>query len=199
MNRSRRFDLSPFTAKWSCPYHPVAWTCRDDTICMPCTKLVYHCVRSPILWSVHRARPAANCVATGMAVGIPLSKRSAPANSGARRRVNAHTSVPSASCISRPCWPRTSPAQIAGRTGLASHEWIYRHIYSDQRGGRQLFGHLRRAAASAVDGGVRDGRGQLRIGATGRNVQPSWSSVTALATGSWIPCVPRTERPWWSA
>ncbi|RBK82998.1 IS30 family transposase, partial [Xanthomonas oryzae pv. oryzae] len=37
-----------------------------------------------------------------------------------------------------------SPEQIAGRTGLASHEWIYRHIDADQKRGGQLFMHLRK-------------------------------------------------------
>ncbi|MCE4282171.1 IS30 family transposase, partial [Xanthomonas hortorum] len=37
-----------------------------------------------------------------------------------------------------------SPEQIAGRTGLASHEWIYRHIYADHKRGGQLFTHLRK-------------------------------------------------------
>ncbi len=36
------------------------------------------------------------------------------------------------------------PEQIAGRTGLASHEWIYRHIYADQKRGGRLFTHLRK-------------------------------------------------------
>ncbi|WP_428942346.1 IS30 family transposase [Xanthomonas oryzae] len=49
-----------------------------------------------------------------------------------------------------------SPEQIAGRTGLASHEWIYRHIYADQKRGGQLFMHLRKRRR-----GMRDGRGQL--------------------------------------
>ncbi len=34
--------------------------------------------------------------------------------------------------------------RIAGRTGLASHEWIYRHVYADQRRGGLLFRYLRR-------------------------------------------------------
>ncbi|MCJ2374459.1 IS30 family transposase [Pseudomonas sp. RGM 3321] len=55
-----------------------------------------------------------------------------------------------------------SPAQIAGRTGLASHEWIYRHIYADQRCGGQLFGHLRQRRRKRRRRGVRDGRGQLK-------------------------------------
>ncbi|MDM7553623.1 IS30 family transposase [Xanthomonas fragariae] len=50
-----------------------------------------------------------------------------------------------------------SPEQIAGRTGLASQEWIYRHIYADQKRGGQLFTHLRKRRRR----GVRDGRGQL--------------------------------------
>ncbi|WP_108772745.1 IS30 family transposase [Xanthomonas fragariae] len=50
-----------------------------------------------------------------------------------------------------------SPEQIAGRTGLASQEWIYRHIYADQKRGGQLFTHLRKRRRR----GMRDGRGQL--------------------------------------
>jgi len=36
------------------------------------------------------------------------------------------------------------PDQIAGSTALASHEWIYRHIYADQRRGGGLFRTMRR-------------------------------------------------------
>ncbi|MCE4287526.1 IS30 family transposase, partial [Xanthomonas hortorum pv. vitians] len=54
-----------------------------------------------------------------------------------------------------------SPEQIAGRTGLASHEWIYRHIYADQTRGGQLFTHLRKRRRKRRRRGVRDGRGQL--------------------------------------
>ncbi|MGF6312109.1 IS30 family transposase [Bradyrhizobium sp. i1.8.4] len=44
-----------------------------------------------------------------------------------------------------------SPEQIAGRTGLASHEWIYQYIYADQkRGGCSRT--CANAVVSAVDG-----------------------------------------------
>ena len=55
-----------------------------------------------------------------------------------------------------------SPEQIAGRTGLASHEWIYRHIYADQKRGGELFKHLRKGRRRRRKRGGRDGRGQLR-------------------------------------
>ena len=55
-----------------------------------------------------------------------------------------------------------SPQQIAGSTGLASHEWIYQHIYADQRRGGQLFRRLRRRRRQRRRRGLRDGRGQLR-------------------------------------
>lgn len=55
-----------------------------------------------------------------------------------------------------------SPEQIAGRTGLASHEWIYRHIYADQTRGGPLFRHLRKGRRQRRRRGQRDGRGQLR-------------------------------------
>ncbi|AAW75952.1 hypothetical protein XOO2698 [Xanthomonas oryzae pv. oryzae KACC 10331] len=54
-----------------------------------------------------------------------------------------------------------SPEQIAGRTGLASHAWIYRHIDADQKRGGQLFMHLRKRRRNRRRRGVRDGRGQL--------------------------------------
>ncbi|WAT14010.1 IS30 family transposase [Xanthomonas fragariae] len=54
-----------------------------------------------------------------------------------------------------------SPEQIAGRTGLASHEWIYRHIYADQKRGGRLFTHRRKRRRKRRRRGVRDGRGQL--------------------------------------
>ncbi|MGD3145594.1 IS30 family transposase, partial [Xanthomonas oryzae pv. oryzicola] len=54
-----------------------------------------------------------------------------------------------------------SPEQIAGRTGLASHEWIYRHIDADQKRGGQLFMHLRKRRRKRRRRGMRDGRGQL--------------------------------------
>ena len=55
-----------------------------------------------------------------------------------------------------------SPDQIAGTTALASHEWIYRHIYTDQRRGGTLFHSLRRKRKRRRKRGVRDGRGQLK-------------------------------------
>jgi len=55
-----------------------------------------------------------------------------------------------------------SPEQIAGRTGLASHEWIYRHVYADQRRGGLLFRYLRRRRRQRRRRGLRDGRGQLQ-------------------------------------
>lgn len=55
-----------------------------------------------------------------------------------------------------------SPQQIAGATGLASHEWIYRHVYADQRRGGSLFRCLRRKRRQRRRRGWRDGRGQLR-------------------------------------
>ena len=54
-----------------------------------------------------------------------------------------------------------SPAQIAGHTALASHEWIYRHIYTNQRRGGTLFKSLRRRRRQRRKRGLRDGRGQL--------------------------------------
>lgn len=55
-----------------------------------------------------------------------------------------------------------SPEQIAGSTGLASHEWIYQHIYANQRRGGALFRHLRRRRRQRRRRGLRDGRGQLQ-------------------------------------
>ncbi len=55
-----------------------------------------------------------------------------------------------------------SPEQIAGSTKLASHEWIYRHIYRDQVRGGRLFEHLRKRRRKRRHRGLRDGRGQLR-------------------------------------
>lgn len=55
-----------------------------------------------------------------------------------------------------------SPEQIAGTTGLASHEWIYQHVYADQRRGGTLSGCLRRRRRQRRRPGLRDGRGQLR-------------------------------------
>ena len=55
-----------------------------------------------------------------------------------------------------------SPEQIAGATGLASHEWIYQHVYADQRRGGTLFRSLRRRRRQRRRRGLRDGRGQLR-------------------------------------
>ncbi|AOD14772.1 hypothetical protein BER93_08530 [Xanthomonas fragariae] len=42
-----------------------------------------------------------------------------------------------------------SPEQIAGRTGLASHEWIYRHIDADN--GKQFADHRLIAACLQSD------------------------------------------------
>lgn len=54
-----------------------------------------------------------------------------------------------------------SPEQIAGSCKLASHEWIYRHIYADQKRGGSLFKHLRKRRRQRRRRGLRDGRGQL--------------------------------------
>lgn len=54
-----------------------------------------------------------------------------------------------------------SPEQIAGSTKLASHEWIYRHIYADQKRGGTLYTHLRKRRRKRRQRGLRDGRGQL--------------------------------------
>jgi len=54
-----------------------------------------------------------------------------------------------------------SPEQIAGSTGLASHEWIYRHVYADQKRGGSLFRQLRKRRRHRHRRGLRDGRGQL--------------------------------------
>lgn len=53
------------------------------------------------------------------------------------------------------------PEQIVGSTGLASHEWIYRHVYADQKRGGHLFKHLRKRRRQRRRRGLRDGRGQL--------------------------------------
>ena len=55
-----------------------------------------------------------------------------------------------------------SPEQIAGSTGLASHEWIYRHIYADQKRGGHLYQHLRKRRRRRHRRGLRDSRGQLQ-------------------------------------
>lgn len=55
-----------------------------------------------------------------------------------------------------------SPDQITGATGLASHEWIYRHVYADQRNGGSLFRSLRRRRKRRRKRGIRAGRGQLK-------------------------------------
>lgn len=54
-----------------------------------------------------------------------------------------------------------SPEQIAGSRQLASHEWIYRHVYADQKRGGTLFKHLRKRRRQRRRRGLRDGRGQL--------------------------------------
>lgn len=54
-----------------------------------------------------------------------------------------------------------SPEQIAGSTNLASHEWIYQHIYADQKRGGTLFTHLRKRRRKRRQRGLRDARGQL--------------------------------------
>lgn len=55
-----------------------------------------------------------------------------------------------------------SPQQISGSAGLASHEWIYQHIYADQRRGGNLFKQLRRRHRQRRKRGLRDGSGQLQ-------------------------------------
>lgn len=55
-----------------------------------------------------------------------------------------------------------SPEQIAGRPKLASHGWIYQHIYADQRRGGTLFRRLRRGRRQPRKRCLRDGRSQLQ-------------------------------------
>ncbi|ENE4777098.1 IS30 family transposase [Klebsiella variicola] len=76
-----------------------------------------------------------------------------------------------------------SPEQIAGSTGLASHEWIYGHIYADQRRGGTLYQGLRRPRRRRRKRRLRNGRGQL----TGRR---SWRErpdvvESRARTGDW--------------
>ncbi|OLG50706.1 hypothetical protein BXO25_00570, partial [Xanthomonas oryzae pv. oryzae] len=53
---SRRSDLSDFTTKWSCPCHPAAWTCQNDTAYMRYMKPGCRCAPSPMQWRVRPAR-----------------------------------------------------------------------------------------------------------------------------------------------
>ena len=56
-----------------------------------------------------------------------------------------------------------SPEQIAGRTGLVSHESIYLHVYRDKAGGGDLHQHLRcRKKRRKRYGSGRDRRGQIK-------------------------------------
>lgn len=59
-----------------------------------------------------------------------------------------------------------SPEQIAGRLGLEggiaiSHEWIYRHVYADQRAGGDLHRHLRCRKRRRKRYGAYDRRGRI--------------------------------------
>ncbi len=51
--------------------------------------------------------------------------------------------------------------RTSGRTQLAIHEWIYRHIDADRKRGGQLFTHLRKRRRKRRRRGMCDGRGQL--------------------------------------
>ncbi len=91
-----------------------------------------------------------------------------------------------------------SPEQIAGRTGLASHAWIYRHIDADQKRGGQLFMHLRKRRRKRRRRGVRDGRGQLQRATHGRSaLMGDASSSPLVATGhACRRSLHRTVRDW---
>ena len=77
---------------------------------------------------------------------------------GRRKRIGPEHIARIEACL-REDW---SPEQVAGATGLASHEWIYQHIYAEQRRGGTLFKTLRRRRRQRRRRGMRDGRGQLR-------------------------------------
>ncbi|OLH89603.1 transposase, partial [Xanthomonas oryzae pv. oryzae] len=63
-----------------------------------------------------------------------------------------------------------SPEQIAGRTGLASHAGIYRHIDADQKRDGRLFMHLRKRRRKRRRRGVRVRAARLLIATTVREV-----------------------------
>ncbi|MFN3714146.1 MAG: IS30 family transposase [Alcanivoracaceae bacterium] len=80
-------------------------------------------------------------------------------------------SASNARCIPASHWLRIeahlredwSPEQIAGRTGLGSHESIYLHVYRDKAGGGDLHQHLRcRKKRRKRYGSGRDRRGQIK-------------------------------------
>lgn len=82
-----------------------------------------------------------------------------------------HNSAANAPCISAASWVEIeehlrndlSPEQIAGRTGLASAESIYQHIYRDKAAGGDLHKHLRcRKKRRKRYASGRDCRGQIR-------------------------------------
>jgi len=98
-----------------------------------------------------------------------------------------------------------SPDQIAGATALASHEWIYRHIYTDQQRGGSLFRSLRRKRKQRRKRGVRDGRGQLKnrafctqggsvVDTRSMRASRNRSSVRGIALTAW-PRKVRAEPP----
>jgi IS30 family transposase len=96
-----------------------------------------------------------------------------------------------------------SPEQIAGVTGLASHEWIYQHIYADQRQGGTLFTSLRQRRRKRRRRGLRDGRGQLRHRRSWRERPPvveqrsrlgDWEIDTMRASRGKVVVVTMTER-----
>lgn len=90
-----------------------------------------------------------------------------------------------------------SPEQVAGTTGLASHAWIYQHVYADQRRGGTLFQGLRRRRRQRRRRRLRDGRGQLRH-------RRSWRERPAVVEdrsrlGDWrsTRCTLRAVKPSW--
>ena len=79
-------------------------------------------------------------------------------------------SADNAECISATSWKTIesrlredwSPEQVAGQTGLASHESIYLHVYRDKRAGGDLYTHLRcQKKRRKRYGSGRDRRGQI--------------------------------------
>lgn len=135
-----------------------------------------------------------------------------PRQAHERAQVRQCTSAANARCISVSAWQRIekhlredwSPEQIAGRTGLASTESIYLHVYQDKAWNGRLWLHLRcRKQRRKRYGSGRSRRGQI-IGRIPINQRPKeveqrcrlgdWEGDTLVSRASKASLVTLAER-----
>lgn len=125
-----------------------------------------------------------------------------PAHTRARQRRRQASNRPR---IDPSHWPRIeallredhSPEQIAGATGLASHERIYQHIAAVIGVAARCIPCCGRASHAGGAAVVRTVAVRSSTGATSASDHRWWRSAAASVTGSWTPWSRPTEARCW--